>query len=183
MQKLLVLSIFLLGTLFFVPNNVQAQDRSPEFKRSHLERSVRKEIMSLPYYSVFDAIGYKVNGGTVTLTGYVVSPITKSDAGAAVNDIDGVSQVVNDIEVLPPSPSDDRLRRSILHTLMGRGGSLYRYFLGTNPPIRIIVHNGRVSLEGYADSKADSNLAYMLTRGVPGSFSVTNNLKIVGDAG
>ncbi len=183
MQKVLGLTILILGMLVIIPGNTSAQDRSPEFKRSHLERSVRKEIMSLPYYSVFDAIGYKVNGGTVTLSGYVVRPITKSEAGAAVEDLDGVSQVVNNIEVLSPSPSDDRLRRSILHTLMGRGGSLYRYFLGTNPPIRIIVHNGRVSLEGYADSKADSNLAYMLTRGVPGSFSVTNNLKILGEAG
>ncbi len=182
MKKLLILAALLMGSLYFAPENIAAQDRSPEFNRSHLERSVRKEILSLPYYSVFDAIGYKVDGATVTLTGYVLRGVTKNDAEEAVGDIIGVSKVVDNIEVLPPSPSDDRLRRKVLETLMNRGGSLYRYFLGTNPSIRIIVKNGRVSLEGYADTKADSNLAYNLTRGVSGSFEVTNNLKVMDEA-
>lgn len=179
MFRTIAAATFLLGLFFVFPEVTAAQDRSPEFTKSRLERAIRKEILTLPYYGVFDAIGYEVNGSTVTLTGYVVRPLTKKDAEEAVADISGVSNVVNKIEVLPLSPSDDRLRARILQTLANRGGSLYRYFLGANPSIRIIVNRGRVSLEGVADSKADANLAYVLTRGVPGSFSVTNNLKVI----
>lgn len=183
MQRLLIVAALIVGSLCIAPEATSAQDRSPEFKKAHLERSIRKEILSLPYYSVFDAIGYQVNGETVTLSGYVLRGTTKTEAEEAVADISGVAKVVNNIEVLPPSPSDDRLRRKVLETLMNRGGSLYRYFLGTNPSIRIIVKNGRVSLEGYADTKSDSTLAYNLARGVSGSFAVTNDLKIVSEAG
>ena len=176
----LIFAVALAGAILSLPSNLTAQGRSPEFDRSRLERAIRKEILTLPYYGVFDAIGYQVNGSTVTLTGYVVRPTTKSDAGEAVADISGVSRVVNNIEVLPLSPSDDRLRARILQTLANQGGSLYRYFLGANPSIRIIVNRGRVALEGYADSQGDSNRAYILARGVPGSFAVTNNLRVLG---
>ena len=83
---------------------------------------MRHEILSLPYYGVFDAIGYQISGDTVTLSGYVVRPITKSDTESAVKDIDGVGRVVNNIEVLPLSPNDDRIRRRVLQTLTTRGG-------------------------------------------------------------
>lgn len=148
---------------------------------SKVERKVRSEILSLPYYGVFDAIRYQLNGDTVTLNGYVRRPITKSDAENVVADIDGVGKVINNVEVLPLSPNDDRIRRQTLQTLTKRGGSLFYNFLGTNPSIRIIVKNGRTILEGYVDSKADSNLANILARGVSGTFGVTNNLQVVGD--
>ena len=106
-------------------------------------------------------------------------PQTKRDAEAAVRDVPGVTSVTNNIEVLPLSPGDDRIRQRVLRTLASQGGSLYRYFLGANPSIRIIVNRGRVSLEGYADSRADANQAYILARGVPGTFAVTNNLKVL----
>ncbi len=148
---------------------------------SKIERKVRSEILSLPYYGVFDAIGYQLNGSTVTLNGYVVRTITKSDAENSIEDIDGVSSVVNNIEVLPPSSFDDRIRRRTLQTLTNRGGSLFYSFLGTNPSIRIIVKNGRITLEGFVYNKADSNLANILARGVSGTFGVTNNLQVIGD--
>lgn len=148
---------------------------------ARLERQVRKEILMLPYYGVFDAIGYSINGSTVTLTGYVVRPITKSDAQGVIADINGVERVVNNIEVLPLSPNDDRIRQRTLQTMVNRGGSLYRYFLGTNPSIRIIVNRGRIQLEGYVNNKGDYNLANILARGVSGTFGVTNNLKIADD--
>ena len=163
-------------------NSVSAQQMNMYGANSNIERKVRHEILSLPYYGVFDAIGYQLNGDTVTLNGYVVRPITKSDAEGAIKDIDGVSKVVNNIEVLPPSPSDDRIRRRILQTLTSRGGSLFYYFTGTNPSIRIIVNNGKVRLEGYVDNKADADLANVLTKGVPGTFGVTNDLQVVGQA-
>lgn len=175
-----LLSVALLsGLLFLGTYETAAQDRSPEFTKSRIERSVRKEILSLPYYGVFDAIGYEVNGSTVTLTGYALRPYTKKDAEESVADLDGVTEVVNNIELLPLSPSDDRLRRRLLSAMSGQNSALYRYFLGTNPSIRLIVKNGHVFLEGFADRKSDADLAYIMAREVPGSFSVTNNLKVL----
>lgn len=180
MLKNLVLFIGLtIGLFVFVPGYAAAQNGGAG--NSRLERQIRKEILTLPYYNVFDVIGYQINGSSVTLTGYVTRPTTKKDAEESVRDIAGVSEVFNRIEVLPLSPSDDRIRYRVLQTFVNRGGSLYRYFMGANPSIRIIVNRGRVSLEGYADTKGDSNLAYILARGVSGTFGVTNNLKVDSD--
>lgn len=148
---------------------------------SRTERRIRSEILSLPYYNVFDAIGYNLTGNTVTLSGWVVRPTTKDVAENIIEDIDGVSRVVNNIEVLPLSLSDDRIRRRTLQALSGRGGSLMYYFLGSNPSIRIIVNRGRIRLEGYVNNSGDKNLANILARGVSGAFGVTNNLKVIGD--
>lgn len=176
-RNFLILAIAVLGISAI---NVTAQ--TDGFSSLRLERQVRKEILTLPYYGVFDAIGFQVSGNTVTLNGYVVRPTTKKDAEESIKDINGVGQVVNNIEVLPLSPSDDRIRQRTLQTLASRGGSLYRYLLGTNPPIRIIVNRGRIQLEGFVDNKGDYNLANILARGVPGTFGVTNNLKVMSDA-
>lgn len=175
MKRLFFAFMLLCGAFAFL-QAVSAQ--SPEYSQSRLDRQVRREILRLPYYGVFDAIGYTVNGNTVTLNGAVVRPLTKSEAGDAVRDINGVTNVVNNIEVLPLSPNDDRIRRRVLQTLSGQGGSLYRYFLGANPSIRIVVQNGRVTLEGYVDNRGDANRANILTRGISGIFGVTNNLKV-----
>ncbi len=148
---------------------------------SKVDRRIRSEILTLPYYGVFDVIGYQTDGGTVTLTGYVVRPTTKEAAEDSVKEIDGVTNVVNNIEVLPLSSADDRIRRRTLQALTKGGGTLMYYFLGTNPSIRIIVKDGRIILEGYVDSKADSDLANVRARGVSGTFGVTNNLKVMGD--
>jgi hyperosmotically inducible protein len=158
-----------------------SQNGSGSFEKSRIERQIRKEVMTLPYYGVFDAIGYSLNGDTVTLNGYVTRPTTKRDAEEAVSDVSGVARVVNNIEVLPNSPSDDRLRTRLLQTFVNRGGGLYRYFMGANPPIRIIVKRSRVFLEGYADTRGDANTAYILARGVSGTLGVKNNLKILRD--
>jgi hyperosmotically inducible periplasmic protein len=178
MTKKLFLTLALIAGLFGMTNSILAQ--SNQNSAARLDRQIRKEILTLPYYGVFDAIGYQINGSTVTLTGYVVRPITKSDAKGAVEDINGVERVINNIEVLPLSPNDDRIRQATLRSLANRG-SLYRYFLGANPAIRIIVRNGRIQLEGFVDNKGDYNLANITARTVPGSFGVTNNLKVVRD--
>jgi hyperosmotically inducible periplasmic protein len=174
-KKYFLFFSLLVGSLFVFSEGASAQNSS------RLDRQIRKEILTLPYYNVFDAIGYELSGDTVTLNGYVTRPTTKKDAEQSIADIDGVRRVVNNIVVLPVSLSDDRIRQRVLQTLVNRGGSLYRYFMGTNPPIRIIVNRGRVSLEGYVNNRGDSNLAYVLTRGVSGTFGVTNNLKILKD--
>jgi hyperosmotically inducible protein len=132
----------------------------------------------LPYFGVFDYIAFKVDGNNVTLLGQVVRPTLKSDSERAVKRIEGVEKVDNHIEVLPPSPIDDRLRLSLYRAIYGYP-ALEKYALGVQKPIRIIVNNGRVTLEGVVDNDTDRNLAGIRANSIPGIFSVTNNLQVV----
>jgi hyperosmotically inducible periplasmic protein len=145
--------------------------------QEYIQREVRHELLMLPYYGVFDNLGFKVNGGKVTLVGQVTRPTLKSDAGNVVKKIEGVDQVVNDIEVLPVSPNDDRIRLAAYRAIYGQP-SLDRYALQAVPPIHIIVKNGNVTLEGVVANEGDKNLANMRANGVSGVFSVTNNLRV-----
>jgi hyperosmotically inducible protein len=147
---------------------------------AQITEKVRKELVTLPYYGVFDNLAYKVEGGTVTLYGQVTRPTTRSDAARRVARINGVSRVVNNIEVLPLSSFDDQIRRNMYRTIFNTGG-LYRYAMGANPSIHIVVNNGHVTLEGIVDSIGDSRLANIAASGVPGVFSVTNNLRVGSD--
>jgi hyperosmotically inducible periplasmic protein len=127
---------------------------------------------------VFDYIAFQVKGDTVTLQGEVTRPTLKSDAENVVKHIEGVQQVINNIEVLPPSPMDDQLRLALYRAIYGYP-ALEKYALGVQKPIRIIVKNGRVTLEGVVDTETDKNLVTVRANSVPGVFSVTNNLRIV----
>ena len=142
-----------------------------------ITKEVRHQILMLPYFGVFDYLAYKVEGSTVTLLGQVVRPVTRSDAENAVKHIEGVDKVDNQIEVLPPSPIDTGLRRRLYRAIY-RYPALQRYSLAVQKPIRIIVKNGHVTLEGVVDSDGDKNLVGIRANGVPGSFSVTNNLTV-----
>jgi len=144
---------------------------------ARIQKEVRHELVMLPYLTVFDNLAFQVNGYDVTLLGQVVNPTLKSDAGNVVKKIEGVEKVDNQIEVLPTSPMDDRLRRSLYRAIYGYP-AMQKYALPVIKPIRIIVKNGNVTLEGVVDSDADKNLAGIRARGVPGSFSVTNNLVV-----
>jgi hyperosmotically inducible protein len=142
-------------------------------------REVRHELVTLPYYGVFDWLTYEVqNDGTVVLRGEVVRPSTKSDAEGRVKEIDGVSRVVNQIDVLPNSPSDDRLRLALYRSIYGFNSPLFRYATQSVPSIHIVVNRGHVTLKGVAANRGDAQLAYVRARGVPGSFSVKNELVI-----
>jgi hyperosmotically inducible protein len=132
----------------------------------------------LPYLGVFDNLAYKVDGYNVTLVGQVTRPTLKSDAENVVKRIEGVEHVDNQIEVLPPSPQDDRLRRQLYRAIYGFP-ALQKYSLGVQQPIRIIVKSGKVTLEGVVDNEGDKNMANIRANGVPGIFSVTNNLQVV----
>ncbi|HZW79472.1 MAG TPA: BON domain-containing protein [Candidatus Deferrimicrobiaceae bacterium] len=155
----------------------QDRDQSPR-SQERITREVRHELLMLPYFGVFDNIAYKVDGSTVTLLGQVTRPSLKSDAENAVKHIEGVEKVDNQIEVLPPSPMDDRLRIRLYRAIYDYA-PLEKYSLGVQKPIRIIVKSGRVTLEGVVDSEADKNLVNIRANGVPGIFSVTNNLQVV----
>jgi len=146
-----------------------------------LAREVRHELLSdLPYYGVFDWIEFEVlSDNTVVLRGQVTTPPdTKSRAEDVVEDIPGVTRVVNEIEVLPVSPSDERLRRALYREIYSFDSPLFRYGIGSRQAIHIIVDRGRATLKGIVDSEGDKNLAYTRARSVPGLFAVNNELII-----
>lgn len=140
-------------------------------------KEIRHELVMLPWYGVFDNLAYKVNGYNVTLLGQVTRPTLKSDAERVVKDIEGVQTVTNNIEVLPVSPSDDRLRIALYRAIYGHP-ALQRYSMQAVPPIHIIVKNGNVTLEGVVSNESDKNIANIQANGVSGVFSVTNNVLI-----
>lgn len=148
--------------------------------RQRLERAVRHELVLLPWYGVFDNLEFKIEGREVTLLGQVTRPTLKSDAEKAVRTIEGVEQVENQIEVLPLSPNDDRIRMAVYRAIY-RDPSLSRYAIRAVPPVHIIVKNGNLTLEGAVSSEADKNLAGIRARGVGGVFSVTNHLLVTKD--
>jgi osmotically-inducible protein OsmY len=167
----LVASMAILASTAFVAS---AQQRSEDTRTAN---KVRKELVTLPYYGVFDNLAYKLDGDTVTLYGQVVDAVTRKDAEKRVKKIEGIERVVNNIQVLPVSGFDNTIRVRTYRTL-ARTGGLYRYFLGANPSIHIIVNRGHVTLEGVVSNRMDSQLAYMTARGISGVFSVTNNLRV-----
>ncbi len=142
-----------------------------------ITREVRHELVMLPYYGVFDDLGYRVNGSVVTLMGEVTRPTLKSDAENVVKRVEGVTKVDNQIKVLPLSPMDDRIRLAEYRAIYSEP-SLNRYALQAIPPIHIIVDNGHVKLVGVVASKADKDLAGLRANGVSGVFSVDNQLRI-----
>jgi hyperosmotically inducible protein len=150
-----------------------------ERRRAAISERVRHELALLPYYGVFDWIEAQVmNDDSVVLRGQVTRPTTKSDAAYRIRKLESVSKVVNQIEELPPSPSDDRIRIAMYRAIFNYNGPLFRYSQG-RPTIHIIVNNGRVALKGYVDDKMDKQLAYTYARGVPGVFEVRDELRVI----
>lgn len=167
-----------------------------------IAKEVRKQIVTLPQYGVFDNIHFAIQGGdTVILRGQASRPVLKSSAENVVKRIEGVKTVTNDIEVLPTSPMDDRIRAAVYRSIYGypvlqkytsnrggpRGPSVARMAGGItqDPPIgwhaiHIIVKNGNVTLVGVVDSEADLSIAGMRANSVGGVFSVTNDLEVAG---
>ena len=142
-----------------------------------LIKEVRHELVMLPYYGVFDNLAYKVDGAKVTLLGQVTRPTLKSDAEGVVKKIEGVESVDNQIEVLPTSPNDDRIRLAAYRAIYSKA-PLQRYQLSAVPPIHIIVKNGNITLEGVVANSGDKNLAEIAAKGVRGAFSVKSNLQV-----
>jgi hyperosmotically inducible protein len=159
-----------LGSLF-----AQAPPQRQAAAQAKLEKEVRHVLVTLPYYSVFDNLAYGVDGDRVSLTGQVVRPTTKTDAEKSVKSIEGVSAVDNQIEVLPTSPNDDRLRRAEFRAIYS-ASNLQRYAIQAVPPIHIIVKNGNVTLVGAVANQADKTIAEMRANSVPGVFSVKDEL-------
>ncbi len=178
-------SIAAMGSAMAAPQQQRQSDRKANTEdrvRAYLIKEVRHELVTLPYYSVFDWLQFEVQvDGTVTLQGQVTRPTLKSDAENVVKDIEGVTKVNNQIEVLPLSPNDDRIRRAVFQTLFNFNSPIHRYGLGAVPSIHIIVKNGNLTLKGIVDNEGDRNLANVRANGVPGVFSVKNELTIAND--
>ena len=145
-----------------------------------IAREVLHEMLMLPYYSVFDNLAFRVEGYTVYLYGQVVNAALKPDAERSVKHIEGVQKVVNNIEVLPPSPMDDRIRRAAYRAIFGFGG-LSKYSWGAVPSIHIIVKRGHLTLVGVVDNPTDKQLAEMQAKSVPGVFSVEDHLEVANE--
>ena len=158
------------------------RDRDAEFAKmrspQRLAREIRNELLTLPYYSVFDWLEFDVDrNGVVTLRGQVTTPPnTKSAAEAYVEDVEGVTRVINNIEVLPVSPNDERLRRELYREIYS--GPLFRYQVGSLQSIHIIVRNGRATLKGVVDSEGDKSIAGIRAKSVSGVFEVNNELVV-----
>ncbi|MGO9936168.1 MAG: BON domain-containing protein [Terracidiphilus sp.] len=180
----LILSITILSITMFsmtalaspAPQDNRSTGALSQKSFDRIVKEVRHELVMLPYYGVFDNLAYKVDpDGTVTLLGQVARPTLKSDAENVVKRIEGVEKVVNNIEVLPNSPNDDQIRRATYRAIYG-DPSLSMYQIRAVPPIHIIVKNGNVTLEGSVGREMDKTVAGMRANGIPGVFSVTNNL-------
>lgn len=145
---------------------------------ARIVREVRHQLLMLPYYGVFDDLAFRIDGNTVTLLGAVTWPTLKTDAERVVKKIEGVQRVVNEIEVLPPAPMDDQIRKAEYRAIYGDPAISTRYGFRSIPPVHIIVKNGKVILEGVVANKGDKDLIGIRANGVPNVFSVTNDLQV-----
>jgi hyperosmotically inducible periplasmic protein len=142
-----------------------------------LSSEVRHELNMIPQFTVFDNLAYRVDGGTVTLFGQVRDAIVKDSAEARVKHLEGVERVDNQIEILPASFNDDRIRRQVARAVFN-DPRLFNYAIQPTPPIHIIVKNGHVNLEGVVRTQAEKDDAFIRANGVSGVFSVKNNLQV-----
>jgi osmotically-inducible protein OsmY len=165
-------------------------------------RDVQKKIGGLTDYAVFDWITFGIHGKTLILNGYASRPMLKDEAARAVKSIPGIANVENNIEVLPNSPNDDRVRAAVYNRIytspalrkynanagsLGRGLSVARMAGGitVDPPIgyhaiHIIVKNGNVILYGVVLNQSDAAIAGMQANSAPGAFSIRNELVVEG---
>src|SRR6185503_1878732 len=181
-KRRLEIAMVILMTVMSIPASAPSISAGTPQVNPRLVRQIRHELATLPYYGVFDWLEFEVKpDNTVVLRGYVTRPTTKSDAEARVEEVDGVTNVVNEIQVLPPSPQDDRLRVALYRQLYNWDSPLFRYATQAIPSIHIIVDHGRAILKGIVSSKADAQLAYMRARTVPGLFDVKNELVVEGE--
>ena len=169
-----VLGMLLLAGTSFAADKTRPVPGSKEY----IIREVRHELIMLPFYTVFDNLDYRVDGGVVTLMGPVTRPTLKSDVENVVKTIEGVTKVINDIKALPPSPMDDRIRIAVFRAIYGYNSPLFRYRFGAIPQIHIIVDTGNVTLVGIVDSAFDKQIADVRVNEIPGVFSVKNDLVV-----
>jgi osmotically-inducible protein OsmY len=174
-----VRALFLVAAMMATSLFASAQ-KTATGSQEQMQKEIRHELNMLPYVNAFDYMAFKMDGRNVTLVGQVTRPVLKSDAESAVKHVEGVENVDNQIEVLPPSSQDDRLRIRLFRAIY-EYPQLQKYELGVTKPIRILVKSGHVTLAGVVDNEGDKNVAGIRAKGVPGIFSVDNQLQVVSD--
>jgi hyperosmotically inducible periplasmic protein len=187
MKQFLLASLLIAPTILPMPavaaDKKQHQDAfvTGDPNEARMSKQVRHELLMLPYYGVFDDLAFRVDGTTVTLLGAVTRPTLKSDAESRVKKVEGVTQVINEIELLPLSGMDDQTRRAVFNAIYRDQSLGIRYGMGAVPSIHIIVKNGNVTLEGIVDNQGDKDLANLRANGVPNVFKVNNELQVGGN--
>lgn len=183
-------SVVIFFSLCALPPLSAAQKQPPPDGRHHdafipgnpdetrIAREVRHQLVTLPFYGIFDDLAFRVDGDTVTLMGSVVRPTLKSSAENVAKKVEGVDKVINNIKVLPLSNMDDQIRMAEYRAIYGDPTIGTRYGYRAIPSIHIIVENGHVTLEGVVANQFDKNLINTRANGVPNVFSVTNNLVV-----
>lgn len=180
---LVLATVLTLGTVSALQAQEQEQTNVPksssgqEKLQQRLNREVYHRLIMLPQLTIFDNLAFKVDGGDVTLMGQVRNAFLKDAAASTVKKIEGVDKVKNEIEILPPSPNDDRIRRQVARAIFN-DNRLFPYSMGAVPPIHIIVKGGHVTLVGVVNNQTDKNEAGLRANGVPGVFSVKNDLQV-----
>lgn len=157
------------------PAFADGQTAAVEVSNARLYQAVAREVNRYVNFTIFDDVSVGIDNGIVTLSGRVTMPYKKNDLTRRVGSVDGVKEVLNQIQVLPVSPFDDQLRFRIARAIYGNS-SFWQYGAMANPPIHIVVENGRVTLTGVVNSNVERVLARSLATGF-GEFSVTNDLK------
>ena len=176
-------AVLALGTtgLAFASSTDQASQQVTSSANQRIEQrlsgEVRHELNMIPEFTIFDNLAYRVDGRTVTLFGQVRDAIVKDSAEARVKHLEGVERVDNQIEILPASFNDDRIRRQVARAVFN-DPRLFNYGIQSVPPIHIIVKNGHVNLEGVVRTQTDKDDAFIRANGVSGVFSVENNLQV-----
>ena len=148
----------------------------PQGDNAQIAEKVRREIVTLPFYSIFDNVEFELNDGALELNGEVYRPVMKRMIEKVAQRLTGVTSVVNNIEILPLSPYDDRIRIALANQLY-RNQVFTRHSIQAVPPVHIVVKNGNVTLEGVVNSELEKNVAFHVANGIHGVFSVTNNLR------
>jgi hyperosmotically inducible protein len=176
----LLLVVGLLPAVGYAAKNDEHHDAfvGGDANENRIAREVRHQLVTLPYYGVFDDLAFRVDGSTVTLLGQVTRPNLKSDAESSIKHLEGVEHVANNIEVLPLSPNDDQIRRAAYRAIYGDSALSTRYGFSAVPSIHIIVKNGHLKLEGVVANMFDKNLINIRANGVPNVFSVQNDLLV-----
>lgn len=176
---IILAALLALGTSFAgtQQGNQAGQNNSDQKSQQRITKEVRHELAMMPQLSIFDNLAFTVNGGTVTLLGQVRNAFLKDEAQAAVKHVEGVDQINNQIEILPVSPNDDRIREQVARAIFN-DSRLFPYAVQSLPPIHIIVKGGHVSLEGLVRDQGDKNEAGIRANSVPGVFSVQNDLQV-----
>lgn len=175
-KKMLVFPAILTVFLFGLAGTAMASSQTGQ--TATLADEVAHQLILLPYYGVFDNLAFTIKDqNTVVLTGQIVNDIVRTDAETAVRSIKGVGKVINEIEILPFSRFDDSIRLATYRAIYSRPG-FERYAVQSKLPIKIIVKNGDVTLNGFVHNELDKTIARLAANSVTGVFSVTDNLEI-----